>query len=183
MGSSFRSYLFALFVFTLGNSTDAFLLLKLTDAGVSVKWVPVLWSLHHVVKAVCTYGGGALSDRMGRRGMVWGGWGVYALVYLAFSAIKSPVWVVAIFMVYGIYFGLTEPVEKAWVADLAPRHLRGAAFGWYHGVVGLGALPASLLFGWIWKVWSPSCAFLTGATFAAVAAALLLKVPNAVRET
>jgi MFS family permease len=86
-------------------------------------------------------------------------------------------------MVYGIYFGLAEPVEKAWVADLAPKNLRGSAFGWYHGMVGLGALPASLLFGWIWKAYSPGCAFLTGACLAGVAALMLLRVPEKPAQT
>jgi len=83
---------------------------------------------------------------------------------------------IAVFLAYGIYFGLTEPVEKAWVADMAPKEKRGSAFGWYNLTVGLGALPASLLFGWIWTTWSPSCAFLTGACLAGLASVLLLMV-------
>ncbi len=178
----FRTYLAALFLFTLGNSTDAFLLLKLSDAGVALVWLPVLWSLHHLVKSVSTYWGGGFSDKVGRRVMILAGWGVYALVYLAFSVVTSEAAVIAVFMAYGLYFGLAEPVEKAWVADLAPKNLRGSAFGWYHGVIGLGALPASLLFGWIWVTWSPSCAFVTGACLAGGAALLLLLVQEKAME-
>jgi len=176
MGGSFRMYLFSLFVFTLGNSTDAFLLLKLDMAGVGEGGVLLLWSAHHFVKSICTYWGGKVSDKIGRRTMVLAGWGVYALVYLAFSVVTDQAALIAVFLSYGIYFGLTEPVEKAWVADMAPKDIRGAAFGWYHLTVGLAALPASLLFGWIYMTYSPSCAFLTGACLAGCAAVLLMRV-------
>jgi MFS family permease len=176
MGKPFWWYLLSLLVFTLGNSTDAFLLLKLNDVGVSSIGILLLWSAHHLVKSVCTFWGGRLSDKVGRRTMILAGWGVYALVYLAFSVVSGKEGLIAVFLAYGIYFGLTEPVEKAWVADMAPKDMRGSAFGWYHLTIGLAALPASLLFGWIWMTWSPGCAFITGACLAGVAAVMLLMV-------
>ncbi|HNU01829.1 MAG TPA: MFS transporter, partial [Acidobacteriota bacterium] len=151
-------------------------LLRLAQSGVTEAWVAVLWSLHHVVKMAATYIGGRLSDRLGRRPMVLAGWAVYAAVYLVFAAGPTMPGLVAAFMVYGVYFGLTEPVEKAWVADLAPAALRGSAFGCYHAVVGLGALPASLAFGLVWQAWGAPAAFGLGAALAAAAAALLLRV-------
>ena len=170
---NFRVLLIALLVFTLGNSTDAFILLLLAKHGVSAAWIALLWSLHHVVKMGASYLGGMASDRWGRRRMLWAGWLVYALVYFSFAYAGTQTAVIATFLVYGIYFGLTEPVEKAWVVDLTPPELRGTALGLYHGVVGLAALPASILFGVLWEVFGAEAAFLTGSALA-VAAALIL---------
>jgi MFS family permease len=179
LGGGFHRFLLAQLVFTLGNSTDAFLLLALAAAGVPPAWIALLWSLHHVVKMLATYAGGRLSDRTGRRPMVLAGWAVYGLVYLGFAAGESPAALVTLFLVYGIYFGLTEPVEKAWVVELAPAEHRGTALGLYHGAVGLGALPASLLFGALWMAFGAPAAFLTGAGLALAAALLLMAVPAA----
>lgn len=178
MGRTFRFLLLALLLFTLGNSTDAFLLLRLSDAGVPSAWVAVLWSLHHVVKMAATYLGGGLSDRVGRRCMILSGWAVYAAIYLGFALVHSSLGLILVFLAYGIYFGFTEPSEKAWVVDLTPEPLRGTAFGYYHGVIGFGALPASLLFGFLWHTWGVSVAFLTGAAFAGAASVLLLVAVN-----
>ncbi len=166
----------AVAVFGLGNSSDAFILLLLTDQGVAPVAVAALWSAHHVVKVVATWSGGRLSDRLGRRPMLVAGWAVYAAVYLGFATASSTAWVIGLFLAYGLYFGLTEPVEKALVADLAPARLRGAAFGLFHAVTAVVALPASLLFGLLWRSFGAGAAFATGAALAAVAAALLLSV-------
>ena len=179
LGRDYKALLLALLVFTLGNSTDAFLLLALSGAGVPAAWIAVLWALHNGVRMASNYFGGSLSDRIGRRPMMLAGWAVYALIYLLFAFIDTPHALIATFLAYGLYFGLTEPVEKAWVADLVPERLRGTAFGYYHGVVGLGALPASLLFGLLWHTWGAPAAFLTGAGLAACAAGLLLLVSPA----
>lgn len=178
MGTPFRRLLLALVVFTLGNSTDAFLLLRLTDAGFAVGWVAVLWSLHHVVKMAANLYGGQLSDRVRRRNLVAAGWIVYAAIYLGFGVSSNRPALVALFLGYGIYFGLTEPVERAWVAQLAPKEARGGAFGLYHGAVGITALPASILFGVIYAAFGPGAAFGTGAALAVIATALLMRVPQ-----
>jgi len=171
---NFKTFLLAVLVFTLGNSTDAFLLLRLKSAGISAAGVAVLWALHHVVKMALTYVGGRLADRMGRRTMIVMGWAVYAAVYLAFALVSSKAGLIAIFLAYGIYFGLCEPAEKALVSDLAPKPLRGTAFGCYHGVIGLAALPASLLFGLLWQQFGMTTAFATGAGLAALGSVLLM---------
>jgi len=162
-----------IFLFSLGNASDAFLLLRINDLGVAAFWIPLLWSALHGVKVVASVAGGDLSDRFGRRALIGLGWMVYAFVYAGFGFFDSPGTIIAIFLSYGLYFGLTEGVEKAWVADLTPAAARGTAFGIYNAALGLGSLVASLLFGWIWTRVSPSAAFLTGAALALAATGLL----------
>lgn len=176
---SFWAYLAVLLLFTLGNSTDAFLLLRATDLGVPAALVPILWAFLHVVKSASSTPGGALSDRFGRKPLIVAGWLVYAGVYLGFARADAAWQVWALFGVYGLFFGLTEGTEKALVADLVPAARRGAAFGWYNLALGLGALPASLLFGAIWDRWGAPAAFGCGAAAALLAAAgLALVVPG-----
>jgi MFS family permease len=173
LGGNFRFLLAAVFVFTLGNSTDAFLLLSLAEARVPAAWVAVLWSLHHAVKMAATYCGGVLSDRFRSRRLILAGWTVYALVYLGFGTLQSAPMRITLFMVYGLYFGLTEPAEKAWISRLVPERLRGTAFGYFNGVIGIGALPASLIFGYLWQSFGSAAAFMTGAALALLASSLL----------
>ena len=174
-GTLYRA-LAIIFVFSLGNASDAFLLLRMGDLGIAAVWIPLLWSALHVVKMVSSAIGGDLSDRLGRRALIALGWIVYALVYAAFGVFREPSIVVGAFLVYGVYFGLTEGVEKAWVADLTPPGARGTAFGLYNAALGLGTLAASLLFGAIWTRVSPQAAFYTGAALAGLATVLLLTV-------
>lgn len=165
--------LLVILLFTLGNASDAFLLLRLSDIGVAAVWIPLLWSALHVVKVLASLAGGELSDRFGRRTLIALGWVVYAVVYAGFGYFESTAVVIAVFLSYGLYFGLTEGVEKAWIADLAPAAVRGTAFGFYNAALGVGSLAASLLFGFIWTRVSPPAAFLTGAALAAAATLLL----------
>jgi MFS family permease len=169
-------------LFSLGNASDAFLLLRMSDLGVPAFWIPLLWSALHVVKVGSSLAGGALSDRFGRRRVIAAGWLIYAVVYAGFGIFESPGIVIAIFLSYGLYFGLTEGVEKAWVADMAPAAARGTAFGIYNAALGVGGLAASLLFGLIWTQVSPQSAFLTGAALAVAAAALLYLLTPGTRQ-
>ncbi|MBA3560375.1 MAG: MFS transporter [Gemmatimonadaceae bacterium] len=170
MGRRFWAFLTVVLVFTLGNSTDAFLLLRAADLGVPVALAPILWAMLHVVKSVSSTPGGALSDRLGRKPLIVAGWLLYAAVYFAFARASASWHAWALFATYGIYFGLTEGVEKALVADLVPAARRGAAFGWYNLAIGLGALPASLIFGAIWDRAGAPAAFTFGAFMALIAA-------------
>lgn len=165
--------LLVIFLFALGNASDAFLLLRLSEVGIAVFWIPLLWSGLHVVKAVSSLVGGGLSDRWGRRRLVGAGWTFYAGIYAAFAFIETAAALVLVFLAYGLYFGLTEGVEKAWIADLAPARKRGTAFGFYNAAVGLGALIASVVFGIIWARHSAQAAFLTGSMLAVVSTLLL----------
>ena len=174
----FWAYLGVLLLFTLGNSTDALLILRANDLGVSAALIPVLWAVLHVVKSVSSTPGGILSDRLGRRPLIIAGWLIYAAVYLGF-AFASETWHAwLLFIVYGLYFGMTEGVEKALVADMVPAHVRGAAFGWYNLTIGLAALPASILFGGLWQGYGAPTAFLAGAGLALLAAVGLTLVTS-----
>jgi len=167
-----------LLVFGLGNSADAFLLLRLSDALGGVTYVPLLWAGIHVVKASLSTWGGGLSDRFGRKRMIIAGWIVYALVYFGFAMSTSAPVFIGWFLFYGVYFALAEGAEKALVADLTPAERRGAAFGWYNATTGIGALVASILFGYLYDRYGAPAAFITGAALAGVAAVLLLLIPT-----
>lgn len=171
--ASLTRFLAILALFTLGNSTDAFLLLRLSDAGLATIYLPLAWAGLHLVKSGLSTAGGTLSDRFGRRRLIVSGWIVYAIVYAGFAVTESLVPLLLWFFAYGIYFALVEGSEKALVVDLTPPHLHGTAFGWYNAVLGIGALLASLLFGALWEACGPAVAFMTGAGLALTAAALL----------
>ncbi|MDF2772480.1 MAG: major facilitator superfamily 1 [Geminicoccaceae bacterium] len=172
----FWTFLAAILLFTLGNSTDAFLILRANQLGVPVALVPVLWAALHVVKSASSMPGGALSDRVGRKPLIFAGWAVYAAVYFAFGRATESWHAWALFLAYGVFFGLTEGTERAMVADLVGADRRGTAFGWFNLAIGIGALPASLLFGFVWERFGPARAFEVGALLAVAAAMVLLLV-------
>ena len=172
---SFWRYLSIAAVFALANSSDAFLIKKATDVGYSPATVPLLWFGHHVVKTLTGAPGGALSDRVPRAWVVAAGWAAYALAYYGFAVATERWEVAALFGFYALYHGLTEAAERAIVSDVAGRGVRGRAFGWYHGITGAAALPASLLTGWLWDARGARVALATSASLA-LAAALALTV-------
>jgi MFS family permease len=172
----FWTFLAAICLFTLGNSTDAFLILRANQLGVSVALVPVLWAALHVVKSASSMPGGALSDRVGRKPLILAGWAVYAAVYFAFGRATESWHAWALFLAYGVFFGLTEGTERAMVADLVGADRRGTAFGWFNLAIGIGALPASLLFGFVWERFGATRAFEVGGLLAVAAAMVLLLV-------
>ena len=169
-------------LFGLGNSSDAFLLLRARDLGVSDASIPLLWSFFHVSKVGWSAVGGSLGDKLPRRTTIIAGWMVYGWVYLLFGVATASWQVWALFAAYGAYFGLTEPVEKALVRDVVPVELRGTAYGWYNFVTGVMALPASLLIGALWGAVGPAVALGTGAGLAMLAAALLRGLPVTARS-
>lgn len=170
---SFWLTMLPILVFTLGNSTDAFLLLRASQLGVPTALIPLIWVLLHFVKSASSTPAGALSDRVGRRPLIVAGWVLYAAVYAAFSLATDAWHAWALFGVYGVVFGLTEGTEKALVADLVPAMRRGTAFGWYQATVGVAALPASIMFGVVWDRYGSPAAFGMGAGLAVVAAVIM----------
>jgi MFS family permease len=170
---AFRRYLAVLALFTLGNSSDAFLLMRAQETGIALTTLPLLWAFHHVVKSLTSTWAGALSDRLGRRRAIAAGWGVFALSYLGFAWASAPAHAWVLFAVYGLFPALTEGPERALVADLAAR-ARGRAFGLYHALTGAMLLPASLLTGAVWQAWGAGVALGAGAALAGLAAAALV---------
>ncbi len=169
----FKWLLLAVFVFTLGNSSDAFLLLRARQGGgFALALLPALWGVLHVVKAAVSIQGGALSDRLGRKKVILGGWAIYVMSYVGFAFLAGPSWIWFLFVVYGFYY-VTEAVQKAFVADLVPPELRGRAYGIFNATISVTVLPASLLMGLLWDAVGPRYAFLTGAGLALAAMAVL----------
>ena len=161
-------------LFTLANSSDAFLLLRARELGIPLWELPLLWAFLQGVKAAAAVPGGILSDRIGRSASICLGWIVYCLAYAGFAFAASPLHAWGIFAVYGLFFGLTEGAERALVADMVSDQMRGRAFGLSHAAVGIAALPASVLFGLWWKLFGPRTAFLIGAGLALAAAIALV---------
>lgn len=149
---NFKRFLLVIALFTLSNSTDAFLLLRASDTGITPVMLPLLWMTLHVSKVVSSLIGGDLSDKLGRKKLIISGWLIYAAVYAGFAFVNSAGQTWALFIIYGAYFGLTEGVEKAFVADMVPDKKRGTAYGLYNLAFGITVFPASLLFGLVWYV-------------------------------
>jgi len=166
VGKDFRLLLLAGIIFGLGHPTDTFLLLRLNMAGVDAASSAVLWSLFNFIKMLSTYVGGSVSDRIGQKPMIIAGWIYYALMYLMFAHLQAKKPLIGVFLLYGVYFGLAEPAVKAWIALFVPQDMRGRAFGYYSGAIGITSLPSSLLFGLIWQEWGYKYAFITGMFFA-----------------
>ena len=166
----FKLFLVVVVVFTLGNSSDAFLILRAQDLGFSVPQVLLLFVAFNLVYALVSLPAGLVSDRLGRKGVIVVGWSIYALAYLGL-AVASAAWQVwLLFALYGLYYGVAEGVSRAFVADLVPAERRGTAYGLYHTAVGLSLLPASLIAGWLWHLIGPEAPFFFGAVMAGVAA-------------
>ncbi|MBI4498392.1 MAG: MFS transporter [Chloroflexi bacterium] len=173
LGRPFLGFLGVSTLFALGNSSDAFLLLRAQHVGLSALQVALLLMGFNFVYAVLATPAGALSDRLGRRGVILTGWGLYALVYLGFALAGTGWQVWALFALYGVYYALAEGTGRALVADLVPADRRGTAFGAYHFALGVTALPSSLIAGALWQVYGPPAPFYFGAALALLAALLL----------
>ena len=176
LSPGFKAYLGVCVLFALGNSSDAFLLLRAHEVGWSDTTLPLLWAFHHLVKSLAAIPGGTLSDRHSRGVVVSFGWVAYALTYVGFGFATQRWQIVGLFLVYALYHGLAEGAERAIIADLSERGARGRAYGLYHGLIGLAALPASVGTGLIWSKFGAVWALGLNATFSAVAAGLLMKL-------
>jgi MFS family permease len=171
---NFKRFLIVIGVFTLSNSTDAFLLLRAQQSGIAPAILPLLWMALHFSKVGSSLVGGDLSDRIGRKKLILAGWVIYALVYCGFAFVNSPWQAWTLFIIYGVYFGMTEGVEKALVADLVGEDRRGTAYGLYNLAIGITVFPASLLFGLVWTRFGAPTAFIFSSVISVAAAASLL---------
>lgn len=179
--SRFKRFLVVMVLFTLGNSSDAFLVLRAQNVGLSVAGVMGVLVVFNLVYALISTPAGALSDRIGRRKVIVGGWLAYAAIYLGFGLASAAWQIWALFALYGIYYGMAEGAGKALVADVVQPAQRGTAYGVYNAAIGLAAFPASLVAGLLWQGvggWAgfgPSAPFLFGAAMSLVAVLLLLR--------
>ncbi len=167
--SSFAKAITAIALFSLANSSDAFLLLQAYAAGVSTVMLPLLWAAHHIIKSLFSTAAGGLSDRIDRRWLLVSGWSSYAVIYVLFPFAHSLTAFVALFILYAIPFTLAEGAERAWIADLVPAEARGRSFGIYYLANGLCVLAGTAIFGVIYQQFSPRAAFFTGAALALAA--------------
>lgn len=167
---SLLPYLAITGLFAVGNSSDAFLLLRAQSVGLSVALIPILYLVFNLVYASVSIPAGVLADRIGRRKVLVCGFALFALAYAAMARVNRPWQVWAIFVLYGVYMGISDGNGRALLAELTPTGAQATAFGLYHAVVGLAALPASLIAGLLWQRLSPSAPFFLGAATAVLAA-------------
>ena len=179
LGKPFLVFMLIVGLFDLGNSSDAFLVLRAQERSVSVLGIMGMLALFNLVYTLVSTPAGKLSDKLNRRTLIIGGWLVYALVYLGFGLAQAQWHVWALYILYGLYYGMAYGTAKAMVADLVPENMRGTAYGTYNAILGIIDLPASLIAGLLWQGagrWAgfgPSAPFLFGASLALLAAVLM----------
>jgi MFS family permease len=173
LGRPFAIFLVIVSLFTLGNSSDAFLVLRAQNLGISVTGILVMLVVFNLVYSLVSTPAGSLSDRVGRRRLIIGGWLVYAAIYLGFGLASQAWHAWALYVVYGLYYGMAFGTANAMVADLVPANMRGTAYGTYNAIIGLLAFPSSLIAGILWQKFSPSAPFYFGGALALLASLLM----------
>ncbi|MFE5320927.1 MFS transporter [Paenibacillus sp. NPDC056579] len=163
------------FLFTIVNSSNSFLLLRAADLGISTANVLLLYLLFHLVASSFSYVSGVLSDRFGRRILLTAGYGLYGIVYIGFAEVNTTIGLIILFMLYGLYSAFTKGVEKALVADLANPESKGTALGFYAMITGIGLFPASLLTGWLWQLFGAEVSFFINGIIAIIASIMLFR--------
>jgi MFS family permease len=170
----FRAFLVVVIIFTLGNSSDSFIVLRGQDRGLNLLQIMGMLMTFNAVYSLLAGPLGSLSDRIGRRKLMLVGWTIYGLVYLGFALSHTGAQIWVLFGFYGIYYALTEGVAKALVADIVPQEQRGTAYGLFNAAIGISALPASLIAGILWQVINPAAPFVFGASLSILAGILLV---------
>ena len=169
---SFKLFLLVVLVFTIGNSSDAFLILRARNAGIAVGLIPIVYFVFNAVYAFSATPVGSLSDRIGRKAVIVLGCLIFSLVYLGFGLAKSQLTIWLLFAAYGFYYAFAEGIFKAYTADIVPRHLRGTAYGLLNLSLGIALLPASLIAGLLWQRIGPSAPFFFGSAMSLLALVL-----------
>lgn len=180
LGKNFLVFMLIVGIFDLGNSSDAFLVLRAQERGMSVLNILIMLAVFNLVYALVSTPAGGLSDRIGRRKVIIGGWIIYALIYLGFALAKNVTHVFLLYVAYGVYYGMAYGTAKAMIGDLVPEEMRGTAFGTYNAVLGILDFPASMIAGFLWSgvgKWAgfgPSAPFYFGAIMATLAILLFV---------
>ncbi|MDD4024211.1 MAG: MFS transporter [Synergistales bacterium] len=172
--SRFRFFLFSTILFTIANSSDLFLLMRTRELGLTETQVPLVWMLFNVTYVLAAYPIGLLADRVGRSRLYLGGFALYAVVYAGFALDLDGAAVWMLMGLYGIYYGVAESLGRALVSDFVKPEMRPLAYGIHHFAVSIGALPANILFGFLWQTFGAPSAFLAGAAFSVLAGAVFL---------
>jgi MFS family permease len=181
---AFRRFLLVMVLFTLGNSSDVFLILRAQQLGLTAEQVVLVFAAFNLTYVISAYPAGLLSDRIGRKGVLIAGLAVFSLVYAGFGLARGPAWIWVLFPVYGLYQGLTDGTSRAFVVDLVSPAHRATAFGAYAMASGLVTFPASAVAGLLWQRIGPAAPFYYGAVLAAVSAAgflIAVREPRAIR--
>ena len=170
-----RFYLFLLvvFVFSLGNSSDALLIIKTSETGVNEAWIPFVYMIFNVVSVVLAVPLGRISDRIGREKLIMAGFGVYALTYFLFGSFSSFGALIPLFVLYGIYSALADVSQKSFISDITTKEMKGTGYGLYYAVLGITLLPASLLGGWMYDHLGDRLPFYFGAAMSLLACVLM----------
>lgn len=169
-----KRYLLIVAIFSLGNASNMFLLLRAGELGVSQQDIPLLWAAVSVIPTLFSTPLASWSDRIGRIRLLFAGYTAYGIVYLILAYLgHGSLWLFALYALYGLFLAATEGVEKAMVADLAPAQRQGTAFGWFNMITGLCLLPASIIFGWLYEDFSAEVAFVFSGLCALASAALM----------
>lgn len=178
LDNRFKGFLGVLILFTLGNSSDAFLMLRAQTVGLSTTEIFLLVAGFNLVISLSSYPAGILADRLGRRKLIICGWLIYAAIYFGFGMAAAAWHVGALYVLYGLYYGAFQGAASAWVADLVPSDRRGIAYGFFNGAIGVTVFPASLIAGLLWQWFNPAAPFIFGAALAGLSACLLLLIPE-----
>lgn len=182
LDSNIKKLLLIVLLFTIVNSSNSFLLLRVANLGFSNQSVLLMYLLFHLTASSFSYISGAFSDKYGRRGILTAGYVLYGVVYIGFGEVHSVIGLVILFILYGLYSALTKGVEKALVVELASPDARGTALGFYAMVSGIGFFPASLLTGWLWQQFGATTSFYINGVIALITALLLMRVLKSIKE-
>lgn len=180
LGKNFLTFMIIVGIFDLGNSSDAFLVLRAQERGMSTLHILIMLAVFNLIYALISTPAGIISDKIGRKKLIIGGWTMYALIYLGFALAQNVTQVWLLYVAYGLYYGMAYGTAKAMLSDLVPQNVRGTAFGTYNAVLGILDFPASLIAGLLWsgagswKGFGPSAPFFFGAILAAIAIVLML---------
>ncbi|HIC91335.1 MAG TPA: MFS transporter [Syntrophaceae bacterium] len=170
----FKAFIFVITLFALGNSSDAFLILRAQNLGIKIAVIPLVYLSFNVVYALFAWPAGILSDKIGPRKVILSGFILFALIYLGFALAQNPTHIWMLFPLYGIFMGLTEGVQKAYLATIIPHTHKATAYGIYNSLIGLAVLPASIMGGYLWDTICPSATFYYGAIVASFSALLFI---------